>query len=109
MGVLFVVLATRALDLASDCASNRFADFGDRSAVVSIVNVDEPGYIVLHHDQCDTHKELDGRLGDEKTRAEMAVFHCCEANASGERHEQSRRCQPSARKSVVWDGGHIFN
>lgn len=101
-----MVTATRALDPASDCASNGFADLGDRSAVVSIVNVDEPGYIVLHHNQSDSHKKFDGRLGDEKMRAEMAVFHCCETNARGERHEQGRRCQPSARKSVVRDGGH---
>jgi len=38
----------------------------------------------------------------------MAMFHCCEPNAGGERHEQSRQCQPSARKVVVRDGGHIF-
>ena len=64
MGVLFVVTAIKALDPASDCASNRFADLGDRSAVVSIVNVDEPGYIIFHDNQCDSHNERDGRLSD---------------------------------------------
>lgn len=106
MDALFVTTPTKALDPASDCASNRFANLGDRSAVVSIVNVDEPRYIVLHHNQRGTHKEFDGRLGDEKMRAEVAMFHCCEANAGGKRHEQRHRCQPSARETVVWDGGH---
>ena len=64
----------------------------NRSVIISIVNVRESWHVILHDNQRDSHKEVDGRLSDEKRRTEMAMFHRCEADARRKRHEQGCGC-----------------